>query len=464
MSETPPMDYPEARRVPRRGGWWWWLLPLAALAGAGWLLLDQYGARGPEIVVAFSQGHGIKVGDALRYRGIQVGRVSRVGLAGDLDGVRVVVRLQPDTASLARAGSRFWIVRPRLDLSGAEGLETVVGARYLAVLPGDGPPARAFQGLPGAPRIPEPDALEIVLGAPGRGNLREGAPVTYRQVTVGSITAVALARDASHVQARVAIHPDYRGLIRANTRFWRTSGARLGADLGGVYLDVESIQGLILGGISLAVPQQPGEPARAGQRFALHEEADPEWLAWTPSLQPAGPSELERAPRLLPLARRWRADNALGLSRERERRGWALVLPGGLLGPADLLGPAAPDAEDSRLWYTDRALPLDAHQPLSPGLWWLPLSHAWPGWPAQAVRAMEEAEDILLMAHPEEPPRFVADFRLRRDDAGWRLDPALDLPPRWHGAAAVAVRDGRLVGILAIQDNENRVLPVPALP
>lgn len=464
MKDILEADYPEAHLAPRRGGWWWWLLPLAALIGAGWLVLDQLAAQGPEIVVAFPVGHGIKAGDALRHRGIQVGRVSRAALSTNMQGVQVTVQLQAGTAGLARQGSRFWIVRPRLDLSGAEGLETVVGARYLAVIPGEGPLTRRFQGLPEAPRITEPDALEIILTAPGRGNLRVGAPVTYRQVTVGQINAVGLARDASHVQARLAIHPDYRGLIRANTRFWRTSGARLGADLGGLYLDVESLQGLVLGGISLAVPPEPGELARAGQRFSLSEEADPAWLAWAPSLQPAGPTRLARRPRLLPLTRRWRQDNALGLSRERERQGWAIVLPDGLLGPADLLGAPDPDAEQTRLWYDDTALPVARGRSLGTKLGWLPTAHDWPGWPRDRMRPMNQPEDTLLVADPGTPPRFVAAYRYRQGSQGFELDPALGLDPRWHGAAVIAVRNGQLVGILIHHDNDYRVIPVPTLP
>lgn len=460
MSDTP---LPVAQLAPPRylfGGWWW--IPLVVLLGSAWLLLEHLGNDGTEILVTFPMGHGIKAGDALRHRGIRVGEVVHVSLGGQLDNVQVRLRLDNNTAQLARQGSRFWIVRPRLDLSGAEGLETVIGARYLAVAPGTGPPSEVFQGLADAPRIADPSALMITLQATGRGHLRVGAPVTYRQVTVGSVEQVTLAADATHVQAELAIHPAYRGLIRENTRFWRTSGARLGADLGGLFLDIDSLQSLALGGIALAVPPQPGSLANPGQRFSLAEQADPDWLDWQPSLQPAGPTPLPEFPGLVPLSRRWRDTNALGLSRSQQRQGWGLPLPGGLLAPEDLLSTAHPEIEALELRAAEHRLTLDTRQAASPELAWLhPETQSWRVWQGIVSRPLEGPEDVLVVTDAALPGAFVAAYRLQAEGSAWRLLGALPGQRHWHGAAVIATRDQQLVGILLEQANHHRVVPIP---
>ena len=57
-----------------------WLLPLLALALVVYMSLQAWNRRGVSVTVKFEQGHGIKTGDTVRYRGIQVGEVADVQL------------------------------------------------------------------------------------------------------------------------------------------------------------------------------------------------------------------------------------------------------------------------------------------------------------------------------------------------------------------------------------------------
>ena len=110
-----------------------WILTAVCLIIAIVLFASANRRRGTEITVRFDQGHGIKAGDMLRHRGIEVGEVAVVKLDPDLGKINVQILLEPAAAGLAREGSRFWIERPRLSLARVSGLETVVGAKYLGV-------------------------------------------------------------------------------------------------------------------------------------------------------------------------------------------------------------------------------------------------------------------------------------------------------------------------------------------
>ena len=126
-----------------------WLLTALCLLVAIFMVITSLGTRGTEISVTFKQGHGIKPGDTLRHRGIEVGEVKSVEIAKDLEGVVVAIRLQDKASDLAREGSQFWIERPRVSLSRVAGLDTVVGAKYIAVQPGpaDGQRQTTFLGV-----------------------------------------------------------------------------------------------------------------------------------------------------------------------------------------------------------------------------------------------------------------------------------------------------------------------------
>ena len=88
--------------------WSWYLVvPVLAIIAAVGLMSIASGQRGITISVTFKQGHGIKAGDTLKYRGIEVGEVERVILNEALKSLTTVVRLTPEAEELARPPQRL---------------------------------------------------------------------------------------------------------------------------------------------------------------------------------------------------------------------------------------------------------------------------------------------------------------------------------------------------------------------
>jgi paraquat-inducible protein B len=264
---------------------WVWLIPVLAAVAAGWLIWSAFGQRGIPIEVAFAQGHGLKAGDAVKFRGIDVGVVDELVLSRDMARVLARIRLHPGARGVAREGSLFWIVRPQLGLTEATGLETVIGAKHVAVLPGEGPPQFRFEGREADP--PEarhvPGGISLVLETVAAGGLRPGASVAFRQVSIGEITGVELAPGREGVEVTVEIPPAYRELITTSSVFWKAGGARLRAGLfRGIQLELGSLQSLWIGGISMhpGPGGAVGAPVASGHRFPLYEEPEPGWLDW----------------------------------------------------------------------------------------------------------------------------------------------------------------------------------------
>ena len=443
-----------------------WILPVLALVVAAWLGGRAWSQRGVTVTILLDAGHGLKEGDAVRYRGIAVGEVRAVTLDEATGGIRVVAGLRSEADRLARTGSRFWVVRPQLGLSRIAGLETLIGPRYLAVLPGRGTRHRHFVGLNEPPVVEsrEPGDLEIMLTAPELGSLRRGAPVMYRQVTVGTILSVGLTSDAGSVEARVHVDKAYTQLIRERTEFWDVGGIDATVGLAGVSVRIENLEALLAGGVALATPPEAGEPVRTGHRFALAAAPPDGHLSWQPlavigsSLLPAG----------APLPRPVRATVAwkqgLLIARQHWREGWVLQTDEGLLGPADLLvpGPRA-ERETSILEVAGTVIPLDA-SPLwsSGGLAVFEWDLMTPVWPAGRRRQGESPEDCLAIGDPTAAPMPLAAARLVPDGGAWAVDPAVSVDASWHGAAVVARIDGYLVGILLVEDGTARVALLPA--
>ncbi len=287
---------PVARTAPpARHVWWAWLAPLVAVALVGFLLWHSVMQKGPTVTIAFENGEGIAEGDPVTYRGVRVGTVKAVLLAEDLHGVRVRAELEPDAAGLAAEGTTFWIVRPEVTLRRVSGLETLLGPRYIGVLPGpkgDGhaEPVLEFVGVSRVPtntRLIEGDdgGLEVTLVSDRASSIAAGSPVTYRDVRVGVVSGVSLSADGRDVLVSATVYPEFAHLVRTNTRFWNAGG--FGIDLGlmgGLKVKADSLESVLAGGVAFATPTRAGETIEPGHRFVLEDAAEDEWLEWRPDL------------------------------------------------------------------------------------------------------------------------------------------------------------------------------------
>jgi paraquat-inducible protein B len=447
-----------------------WVLPVAALALAVFLGIQTWGTPGTRIIVRAEAGHGIEAGDTLRYRGIEVGVIEEARLSSDLGAVVFEVRLGPGSEAIARAGSRFWVVRPRLSLDGVTGLDTVVGARHLSVDPGPvhGRRQTEFLALAEAPVIErlEPGGLELTLEAPRRFGLAPGAPVTYRQSTIGQLLSVGLSSDATRIEMRAWIRPEYVQLVRRGSVFWETGGVELGLSLtGGFRLDVASIRSLLVGGVAMATPPGSADLASTGQRFTLHDKAEDEWKQWSPPLPVGGqllPPDVV-PPRLLRAVHSWKQGRFM--ERDKSRHGWLLVVPGGVLGPADLLLAQEGARDDSsKLEVGGERFSLDgqvgwSERGLARRSLELPDAAVFDLTRARALT--DEVEECLIFGDPTAAPMALAADRLRPGPRGWELDDAFALDTSWNGAAVLARSDGALLGILLVGEEGVRVAGIP---
>lgn len=462
---------PSAVYVPARRISLLWIIPLLALLLAGWLAWRAWSLRGLAVIVHLENGHGLKAGDDVRFRGIGVGRVESVQLTDDLHGVEVEARLLSQSDLLARAGTRFWVVRPQLRLTGVAGLETLIGPRYLAVLPAtDGerlpPRQRRFMGLSEAPVVETiaPGDLEVVLQSPQRGSLHPGAPVLYRQSRIGSVLSVGLSSDGGAVESRLHIQRPYVQLVRQNSRFWDVGGVQAHLGITGLTIDIQSTEALLIGGVAMATPPTAGvgDVVRTGHRFALASRPEDEWLEWQPmavignSMLP--PGTLPPSPLRATIG--WKQGR--WITRERSRSGWVLQTAQGLLAPADLLRPGEKAEQDTAvLEVAGTIVPLD-----SPPIWerngvamrqGTVVDYAWP---ASRMRAAQEPEDCLVIADPTSTPLPLSIARLSLvtggDGASWTVDGSVPLDSSWHGAVVVSRNDGRVIGTIIANDEAER--------
>ena len=277
--DTPPLPKPEVRPRKEQRFSWIWLIPLLAVLVGGGLMVRDWMATGPKITISFESAEGLEAGQTrVRYKDVAIGVVSDIKV--DHAGNRVLV-----TAQLNREGSeyitqpesRFWVVRPRLAVSGVSGLGTLLSGAYIAV---DTPrrtaeperPVYEFEGLEQPPEITsERPGTRFSLRADDLGWLDIGSPVFFRRIQVGQVIGYSLAEKGDAVNVQIFVDAPYDRFVTADARFWNTSGVNFTLDAEGLSVQTGSLVSILAGGVAFAPAHEfDTEPAQADAGFELY--------------------------------------------------------------------------------------------------------------------------------------------------------------------------------------------------
>ncbi|MFW7341181.1 MlaD family protein [Pollutimonas sp. H1-120] len=264
---------------PRREGRisWIWLVPLvAALVGAS-LLVRNWMHTGPTITISFESAEGLEVGQTkIRYKDVVIGAVSGIKVSSDRSKVLVSADLNREGSEyITQKGSRFWVVRPRLGISGVSGLGTLLSGAYISVDAAESnngdDPVYEFEGLEKPPEITSGrPGTRYTLYAPDLGSLEIGSPVYFRRIQVGRVIGYDLGEDGKSVNIQVFIDAPNDKFVTSDTRFWNASGINLSLDADGFNVQTGSLVSVMAGGVAFASANEANtEPAKADSRFAL---------------------------------------------------------------------------------------------------------------------------------------------------------------------------------------------------
>lgn len=279
-------DLPRAKIEKNWKTYFIWLVPVAALLLAAWFIYSNVFKGGPTLNIYFDSAEGLEKGKSeMKYRGARIGEVREIKLTKDHSRVEVTVALDKSASSVAREGSRFWIVKPQVGVAQITGLRTIVSGNYITVEPGNGKEQTRFTGLEAPPVVEPPGTLRIVLLAEKTGSLKEKSPVFYRGVQVGEVFKLDLGHESQTIQITVDIHQPYTPLVRMNSKFWNAGGIHANISLSGLNIAAESAEALLSGAIVFATPDTTEKKAPPQTTFRLYDKPEDAWLGWSPAIK-----------------------------------------------------------------------------------------------------------------------------------------------------------------------------------
>lgn len=254
-----------------------WIVPLiAALIGIA-LVVHALVRQGPTITISFVTAEGLDPGNTLvKYKNVNIGSVRAIKLSPNLSRVLVTVALNGDARAFATKDSRFWIVRPRVGVSGVSGLGTLISGAYIGADAGhSGQSQTEFTGLETPPAVTiDQQGHRYTLHSDSLGSLDIGSPIFYRRVQVGQVTDYSLDKDGNGVTLQVFVGAPYDRFVAASTRWWHASGVNVQLDSNGFKLNTQSLATVMLGGIAFLTPpgQTTGNQAPNDTAFVLADD------------------------------------------------------------------------------------------------------------------------------------------------------------------------------------------------
>jgi len=251
-----------------------WLIPLFAALVAVGIAVNRIMNEGPTITILFTSADGVEAGKTfIKHKDVKIGEVSAVELHDNFSKVLVTAKIDKHAEDLMVKDASFWVVQPRVTLSGVSGLGTLLSGNYIGFEQGKSKERhRRFVGLEVAPVITiDQPGKQFELTAADMGSLGIGSPLYFRRLQVGEVIGSKLAADGDSVRFKVFVNAPYDRFISAETRFWNASGldVSLGAD--GVDVRTQSLVSLLIGGVAFETPSflTEGEPAAADSSFPL---------------------------------------------------------------------------------------------------------------------------------------------------------------------------------------------------
>ena len=253
-----------------------WILPLLALCIGGWLLYTGIRDAGIDITVHFQDAKGITPGKTeVIYKGIPIGTVTDIRIDKEMSGVNILIEMNKSTQPFLVEDTAFWLVKPEVSAGRISGLDTLLGGSYIGAQKGKSTtPCTTFEGLQERPPLdPAIPGLRFSLVADKLYSLQKGSNIYAKNLQIGHIEDYAL-RDDSKIVFQAYVQPQFKYLIKNETRFWNASGLSLNGNLQqGLSVNIESLASLVYGGITCDTDQsfEQTTQAESGVVFPLYK-------------------------------------------------------------------------------------------------------------------------------------------------------------------------------------------------
>ena len=260
-----------------------WLLPLIILGILGWIAYESYMQKGTNITVIFKSAEGLKEGvTPLEYKGLQLGKVTSIGMHEDLKSVKVNILVKKEASKyVASESSQFWIKKPTVSLTKVSGLSTIISGHKIELSPSfkteeeylNGLEKLSFTGLDTQPNDEyEDDGYYISLIANDKDNVEVGTPIFYNRFQIGEIIAKEFVYEKVYFTAY--IYDKFNYLVNKSSKFVMNEALKVNYGASGLNIELGSLYSALVGGITVVTPNKDEIKITKEEVYLLYAKKD----------------------------------------------------------------------------------------------------------------------------------------------------------------------------------------------
>ena len=256
-----------------------WILPLIILGILAFIAYDTYSKKGTNIVVYFKSAEGLKENvTTLEYKGLALGKVTKISMHDDLKNVAVNILVNSDVAEyVANEGSKFWIKKPTVSLTKISGLSTLISGYKIELSPNfkieNAKPQWYFTGLDSAPDDEfEENGYYISLLLNDKDNVDVGTPIFYNKYQIGEIVSKEFKNEQLYASAY--IYDKYNYLVNKSSKFIMNEALKVNYGASGLNIEVSSLYSALVGGITVVTSIKDDSKIEKNEIYTLFSSKD----------------------------------------------------------------------------------------------------------------------------------------------------------------------------------------------
>ena len=260
-----------------------WILPLLILGVLAWISYESYMKKGTNITVVFKSAEGLKEGaTTLEYKGLQLGKVTKIDIHDDLKNVKVNILVKSAASKyVASEGSRFWIRRPTISLTKVSGLSTLVDGLKIEISP-KFKTEKEFENTKekydfiGLDSRPDDELISngyyVSLIANDKDSVEVGTPLFYNKYQIGEIVSKDFKFEKVFLNAY--IYDKYNYLVNKSSKFMLNEALNVSYGPSGLNIEIGSLYSALVGGVTVITAKKDEKKIEKDEVYTLYAGKD----------------------------------------------------------------------------------------------------------------------------------------------------------------------------------------------
>ena len=260
-----------------------WILPIIILGVLAWISYESYMKKGTNITVVFKSAEGLKEGaTTLEYKGLQLGKVTKIDIHDDLKNVKVNILVKSAAAKyVASEGSRFWIKRPTISLTKVSGLSTLVDGFKIEISP-KFKTEKEFEETKekfdfiGLDSKPDDELISngyyVSLIANDKDSVEVGTPIFYNKYQIGEIVSKEFKFEKVFLNAY--IYDKFNYLVNKSSKFILNEALNVSYGPSGLNIEIGSLYSALVGGVTVITSKKDDEKIKQDEVYTLYAGKD----------------------------------------------------------------------------------------------------------------------------------------------------------------------------------------------